>query len=268
MTKWEDIKPGILIDSEINALCSSKLLITNNYDSRFVKQTCYELRAGDTMWNTYIRNPELRKVSIKERGSVYLPAKGYATIMTMEELKLPPDCVGRIMTKGQLFSIGISAVNTYADPGFNGPLGITLINHSTKPIFIPIGDPIAKIEFEKLNAEVAEPYKGRHLNAGDLWPIPDSYYKVPSSIDVKKYPEELKHPIIKETQNKIRVLFILTLPSFIASILYWISNWKSMSTIAKSIFTITYVLLATLAAVIWRWKEISGFLKSLRRKKE
>jgi dCTP deaminase len=265
MADWEHIKPGILADFEIKGLCPSKLII-NRYDPRCVRQTCYELCVGEIVWYTYIREPESRKVSIKDQGGVYLPPKAYATIITREELKLPADCVGRIMTKGQLFSIGISAVSTYVDPGFSGPLGITLINHSSKPVFIPIGEPIAKIEFTKLSTAVKDPYKGPHLQAGSLWPIPDSYHNVPSSINTKKHPEELKDTIIKEIENKtslIKVLFIIMVPLIISSIFYWISNWASMGLIAKYVITISSSVAIALAAIITCLKSLSGFFKSL-----
>lgn len=279
MEYWENIKPGIIADFEIIKLCPSKLII-KGYDPESVKQTCYELRVGETVWYAYLKNTKFRKTSIKEKGGVYLPPKAYATIITMEELELPTDCVGRIMTKGQLFSIGISAVNTYADPGFSGHLGITLINHSTKPVFIPIREPIAKIEFIKLNATVRDPYRGPHLQAGELWPIPDSYYNIPSSIDTTKYPEELKEPVIKEIENKISLikdeltkktytliaLFVIIVPLIISSILYWISNWPSMSLTAKSVFIIILTISGALASIINYWKTISGFFLKLFKK--
>lgn len=276
MKYWKNIKPGIIADFEIKKLCPSEL-ITKGYDPGSVKQTCYELRVGETVWYTYLKNSKLRKTSVKDKGGVYLPPKAYATIITMEELELPTDCVGRIMTKGQLFSIGISAVNTYADPGFSGHLGITLINHSTKPVFIPIGEPIAKIEFIKLNTAVKEPYRGPHLQASKLWPIPDSYYNIPSSIDTTKYPEELKEPVIKETENKISLikdeltkktytliaLFVIIVPLIISSILYWISNWPSMTSTAKTVFIIIWIGAGILAGIINYWKIISGFFLKL-----
>lgn len=280
MKNWEDITPGILADFAIKGLCPSKL-ITKHYDESFVKQACYELRVGEIVWHTYIRKPESRKVSIKDQSGVYLPSRAYATIMTMEEVDLPADCVGRIMTKGQLFSIGISAVNTYVDPGFSGPLGITLINHSSKPIFIPIGQAIAKIEFIKLNMEVEDPYKGPHLKAGDLWPIPDSYYNIPSEIDAKTYPEDLKDPIIKEIENKITslenrlttkthtilTLFIIIIPLIVSSILYWISNWASMTSAVRTLIIIIGVAIGALAAITYWWKTICGFLELVRKRK-
>lgn len=273
MKSWENIEPGVIVDFEIKRLCEDGILIAKNYDKRFVKQTCYELRVGDIAWYTYKRDPALRKQSIRNQGGVYIPPKGYVTIITMEELKIPEDCVGRIMTKGQLFSIGISAVNTYADPGFNGPLGITLINHSSKPIFIPIGKPIAKIEFIKLTKAVSDPYKGHHLQAGDLWPIPDSYYNIPPSINTTKYPEELKDPVIRRIENiiknakyTIRALFIIITPLIISSILFWILNWKSLSSIVKYAGIIINGIMGLWAIVAKWWEPLSRFLSYMKRK--
>jgi dCTP deaminase len=279
MGKWDNIKPGILVDWEIKELCPDGL-ITGNYDPKFVKQTCYELRVGKTAWYTYRRNPEYRKVSIEDQGGVHLFPNAYVTIMTMEELEIPKDCVARIMTKGQLFSLGIAAVNTYADPGFSGPLGITLMNHSNRNIFIPIGEPIAKIEFVKLNRAVKDPYKGPHLKAGRLWPIPDSYYNIPLSIATQRLPDELKELSILEIEDKIRTietkltqktqtiiaLFIVIVPLIISSVLYWISNWSSMTPILKTAIIITTSVMATLAIVTNWWKSISGFLQLFRKK--
>jgi len=278
MTTWENITPGVLIDEDIRKLCPSKL-VTGNYDPEFVRQTCYELRVGEIVWHTYIREPSNRKVSIKEQGGVYLPPKGYTTIITKEEVELPEDCVGRIMTKGQLFSIGISAVNTYVDPGFSGPLGITLMNHSSRPIFIPIGEPIAKIEFVKLSRTVKEPYKGPHLKSGNLWPIPDSYYNIPSFVDTKEYPVELKDLAILEIERKIslikdelttrkrtiRVLFIIAIPLIISSILYWVSNWASMSVVVQYMFLASWGVMGVLAGIPWWWNLVSGFVRLFKK---
>ena len=68
----------------------------------------------------------------------------------MERISLPDRLLGRVLAKGQLFSIGILPVCTYADPGFDGRLGITLFNFSRHYISIKPGQPIAKIEFSIL----------------------------------------------------------------------------------------------------------------------
>jgi dCTP deaminase len=62
-------------------------------------------------------------------------------------------------------------VNTYADPGFEGKLGITLYNGSRRYILIRPGEHIAKIEFVVLAKPVKHPYSGQHGYETEMWPI-------------------------------------------------------------------------------------------------
>lgn len=229
MKKWTELEPGILTDSDIRELCSQNLLIKKNFNPVNVKQTCYELRASEIVWYTYRKEPEARREKVEE--GIHIPPNTYATILTLEELEIPDDCVARIMTKGQLFSIGLSSVNTYADPGFSGKLGITFINHSNKNIFIPIGEPIAKIEFDKLKQKVASPYRGRHIDAQNLWPIYDRLFKIPND-QKNKIPEGFKGQWIIDLEENVRSLkrwnkfySIFLVPLSITMLLFWILNW-------------------------------------------
>jgi dCTP deaminase len=92
-------------------------------------------------------------------------------LITSEELAVPIDMVGRVVSKGSLFSIGLSPVSTYADPGFSGQLGIVTQNLSDKFIVLPIGEAIAKIEFSRLSAPAQHPYQGQHGFQTQIWPI-------------------------------------------------------------------------------------------------
>ncbi len=66
-----------------------------------------------------------------------------------------------MVCKGSLFSIGLSHVATYADPGFKGNLGIVTQNLSDKYIVPPPGEQIAKIDFTQLSgateSNISEP---------------------------------------------------------------------------------------------------------------
>ena len=99
---------------------------------------------------------------LKEGYNLLLKPKQTLVVITMESLRLPANVLGRILTKGVLFSIGILPVNTYADPGFSGRLGLVLHNLSNSYIRITPGDPIAKIEFSRLQNAVHRPYEGQH----------------------------------------------------------------------------------------------------------
>jgi dCTP deaminase len=92
-------------------------------------------------------------------------------LITLEEVDIPDNMIARVISKGSLFSVGLSPVSTYADPGFAGNLGIVTQNLSDKYIQIPVGEPIAKIEFSTLSSVVTRPYRGQHGFQTKIWPI-------------------------------------------------------------------------------------------------
>ena len=74
-------------------------------------------------------------------------------------------------SKGALFSIGFVPVNTYADPGFYGRMGIVMNNASNNYLKIPCGEEISKVEFVKLKFPVSKPYHGQHGFETGVWPL-------------------------------------------------------------------------------------------------
>jgi len=169
---WERIgKPsGVLTDEDLTLLGNSGLLISAGYDSSQVKQSCYELRVGKVAY--FLSKPESeRKKTVDEQNPLILRPLEVVTIITYEEVSLPDFVLGRMISKGHLFSIGLSPVITYADPGFSGNLGITFINLSKRNIKFGYKEPICKIEFEKLGKAVIHPYRGQHNFASEIWPI-------------------------------------------------------------------------------------------------
>ena len=66
-------------------------------------------------------------------------------------------------------------VNTYADPGFQGNLGIILHNNSINYLKIKEDELIAKIEFSALQHPVQKRYNGQHGYKTKIWPIPVEY---------------------------------------------------------------------------------------------
>jgi NTP pyrophosphatase (non-canonical NTP hydrolase) len=79
--------------------------------------------------------------------------------------------LARIVSKGSLFSIGLSAVATYADPGFHGRIGIVTQNISDRYIVLPELEPIAKVDFTILETPANRPYRGQHGFETEIWPI-------------------------------------------------------------------------------------------------
>lgn len=180
---------GTLNDSNIIELCEKhNLLIEKNYEKDKVKQCCYELRAG-VKYIILSRDEESQSCSMDTDKEDYILIKPHnqVVIITEEKLNIPDNIVGRIMTKGKLFSVGLIPVNTYADPGFKGQLGIVFSNISNNYIKINHLDSIAKIEFSKIIKPVNRSYSGQHGYETGIWPIPNS--NILSKDEIKNNPK-------------------------------------------------------------------------------
>jgi dCTP deaminase len=169
-----DLAAGTLSDNHIRQATGQCWLIAENFDDARIRQACYELRAGTVYYELNTADSQRHPVRHQLGPGEYilLKPKQFITVITHEKLKLPDNVLGRVLTKGALFSIGVIPVNTYADPGFEGNLGIVLANLSNNYLKIQQLDPIAKIEFSKLRQPVASPYTGQHGYQTQMWPIP------------------------------------------------------------------------------------------------
>jgi dCTP deaminase len=159
---------GTLTDREIIDHANRGELISAEFDPNRVRQACYELRASSTYYD--LANPD-RPRTIGEDEYILLKPKQMLVLITMESIALNASTLGRVLSKGQLFSLGLIPVNTYADPGFTGRLGIVMINASNDYLSIPKATPIAKIEFVALDQPVERPYSGQHGYETEIWPI-------------------------------------------------------------------------------------------------
>jgi len=176
---WTGVPVGTIVDSDMIKLATAGELITNEFEPNCVKQACYELRASDVFWDV-ASAAEDKRVVVGVGGAYLLKPNCYVVSIVKEGIDLPENVLARILTKGRLFSIGLLPVNTYADPGFEGRLGITLYNGSRRYIQIEPGEPIAKIEFVVLPKPVAHPYHGQHGYDTEIWPIATHMFANPN----------------------------------------------------------------------------------------
>lgn len=165
---------GTLTDSDIREYVNQKLLISENFEKKCIKQSCYELRASEIYYHPV--ESDTKKIVKYGEQAILLRPNQVVVIITKESLNVPDNILGRVLTKGTLFSLGVTAVNTYVDPGFKGKLGIVFQNQSTKYLKIPVGEPIAKIEFSKLHASVKEAYHGQHGYESKIWPVNRDFF--------------------------------------------------------------------------------------------
>jgi len=167
-----------LSDNEIGAEINAQRLI-HNADPARLAGACYELRMGGVYYDLTEGGKRFELVA----GQNVLIKPGHRVVLiTAEELDIPHDILARIVSKGSLFSIGLSPVATYADPGFGGNLGIITDNVSDKYIELPQGEPIAKADFTRLSSAAAKPYRSGHGFRLGVWPIKTQLQKTHAEV--------------------------------------------------------------------------------------
>ncbi len=156
-----------LSDGDLVKLLNKGRLI-KKADPNLCVGASYELRLSDVYYDlTEGETP----IHVSAGESVLIKPGHHVVLITQEELDVPEDLVGRVICKGSLFSIGLSHVATYADPGFKGNLGIVTQNLSDKYIVLPPGEQIAKIDFTQLSTAAKKLYVGQHGFKTKIWPI-------------------------------------------------------------------------------------------------
>ncbi len=159
---------GTLTDDQIRDCCQRGELISDGFNPKNIRQACYELTLGDVYFDLTEGD---KRYSTQDQNNALIKPGHLVVLITKEKLKIPNDVICRIASKGSLFSCGLMPVSTYADPGFSGNIGIVTYNLSRKYVQLPAGEPIAKIEFSKLENPVHSPYTGQHGFETDIWPI-------------------------------------------------------------------------------------------------
>lgn len=168
-----------LNDTEIRSEFDAGRLIRNPSHSG-AAGACYELRMGNIYYDLTEGGA---RFDLGDGEKILIKPGHQVVLITADDLDIPSDILVRIVSKGSLFSIGLSPVATYADPGFKGHIGIVTQNMSDKYIELPQGEPIAKADFTRLSAVASTPYHGQHGFQAKIWPIKNYLQK--SHEDVK-----------------------------------------------------------------------------------
>src|SRR5881397_275440 len=81
---------------------------------------------------------------------------------TMERFHLPDNVCGMVLDKSTHARIGISAFNTFLDPGWEGWLTLELVKFSEGVINLYSGTPICQVAFYWLDENTEMPYRGKY----------------------------------------------------------------------------------------------------------
>lgn len=223
---------------------------------------CYELRMGSVYYDLTEGD---RRIDAAVHGTILIKPGHRVVLITLEELVVPHNVIARVSSKGSLFSIGLTPVSTYADPGFTGHLGIITQNQSDKFIQMPIGEPIAKVDFSLLSTSVDNPYRGQHGYQTQIWPIRHQLQKSYGDLlgdpriesEVAESYKILPHAVanvLKRLQNKQRsidwAIFIAVLMN--ALVLASVST-KFLDTSISLV--VNLISSAIVGLVVWRSRE-------------
>jgi len=155
---------SVLTDGDIGEAVAAGFLIKDGFQTKALKYSSYELHAGTYM----VLDPR----DLEKEEAFYVPADRNdewivlmpgetAKVWTLEWIDIPDNVLGRVTTVGQIFASGIAAASTFADPGFRGHLYLTLSNVSNRTLEMPVGCPLARIEFYKLGRSVLKSHGGQ-----------------------------------------------------------------------------------------------------------
>ncbi|HEY6431907.1 MAG TPA: hypothetical protein VIZ17_07970 [Acetobacteraceae bacterium] len=159
---------SVLVDHEINALLKqAPPLATNVSVDDFigpkspVQAASLDLTIGDIF---------LPGVGKDELGDITSPRTSYmllegqtAVVRTKEVLHMPHDLIAIGFPPASLSVRGLLMTSPgQVDPGYNGPLHLTVINMSKDPFRLPQGERIMRLIFMKLNAKPQATYDVRH----------------------------------------------------------------------------------------------------------
>lgn len=130
----------------------------------------------------------MEEVSIAEGDSFVLHPGDLALAITMENLKISDDLIGRIEGRSSLGRLGIIVHGTASvfDPGWDGKPVMELGNLGVMPVALYPGMRICAFTFEELSSPSESPY-GKHRNshyAGQSAPMASQLNK--DFVDEKK----------------------------------------------------------------------------------
>lgn len=136
---------------------------------------------------------------------------------SLEYMELPNDICGKVHDKSTLARQGLALQNTILEPGWRGYITLELSNHSAKSISIRVGQPIAQVVFELLDAPTVLPYVGKYQDQRDE-PVPAILVAdevsgtfdatlAPGHTDLMVTPEEIdafmeEYPLPEETDGR------------------------------------------------------------------
>ena len=150
-----------LSDVEIQAARASGDIRITPFDEKMLQPASYDLKVGKKA-ATVPKNGEPR-LDLEEEGVLLIAPYAPAGVFTKEELQLSTSYVGHFGLNSTFARRGLMAsIGMQIDPGFEGPLSVTLINMTPNPISLNYGETFVTLEFERLSVPASKGYNGKY----------------------------------------------------------------------------------------------------------
>jgi dCTP deaminase len=160
-------KPVILTNDQIADAVTNGDIQIQPFSLGQVQGATYDLRVGEEAATTASK----RKLNVKDLGFFVIQPGEFATVLTLEELRLSSSFVGRFGLRSKLSRKGlVSAIGPQIDPGYHGRLTIALANLSPRPISLSYGEDLVSVEFHQLHVPSSKPYDGPYQDRLSLGP--------------------------------------------------------------------------------------------------
>lgn len=129
----------------------------------------YDIRVGKiNKWVRKSASSTLKGPNKLEPVEAYNLKPGeFLLCSSLEYMELPHDLCGKVHDKSTLARQGLALQNTILEPGWRGFITLELSNHSSRPISIRAGQPIAQVVFELLDKPTILPYVGKYQDQKD-----------------------------------------------------------------------------------------------------
>ena len=183
----------VLSDRDIRKAIQDGRIYIDPYDDALIQPASIDLRLG-AKFLIFKRTQQpvidprqsvdhfTEKIEIDEAVPFMLHPGEFALGVTLEEIHLPPDIVGRLDGKSSLGRLGLVVHSTagFVDPGWKGRLTLELSNLANLPITLHYGMKVSQISFMELTSPAENPYGSKALGSkyqGQDGPMASQFYR-------------------------------------------------------------------------------------------
>ncbi len=229
----------------------------------------YDLMSGVVVWKDPSQKEtkgEVRKefykpgLARKHQPSITIQPGEMVFVVTYEEIQMPKDLCGTVLSRNKLAREGILALNAgHVDPGFRGPIVIRLISLRATPWVLTLGEPIFTVVFHTVDHVAGDTLAGHAPISLEttLGRVEEMAGSSLSNALFDLYARDMEIGLHKHYSDVLSDLRSDLAKEFLKKDDFSWTAWKWLGTKGLALLGIV-VLIATLVV---RWKAISGWLK-------